>query len=334
MANEQSRNWFIRVTKSNNTKQGLYEYDFDDLYKSLIDKYGKVIMAVHDKDLENIHCHIILQNASAIRFSTLKKLIPYGDIEKQRGTNKESYEYLFHRDSKSKENEKIEYDETCIKTNVENIEDWLKIEERSRTDLVEFKNAILQGLTRQELIDKFPTQMIRYSNFYNVCRSAKMENDFSNKMRDVKVTYIYGGGGLGKTHLVYEENNFDFSKIYSVDDYSHPFDNYNGEDVLLLDEYRSNLSVTYFLKLLDKYPLRLKARYENKIACYTKVYVVSNVPLTEQYKNCDYSTRYAITRRFHSIKQFTSFGVFKELMSNDGNLIAVDDKTNVDDIFK
>ena len=334
MANEQSRNWFIRVTKSNNTKQGLYDYDFDELYKTLVDKYSKVIMAVHDKDLENIHCHIVLQNTSAVRFSTLKKLIPYGDIEKQRGTNEECYQYVLHKDSKSKENEKIEYDESCIKTNIENLQDWLKVDERSRTDLVEFKNAILLGLSRKELIDQFPTQMIRYSNFYNVCRSAKMESDFSNKTRDIKVTYIYGGGGIGKTHYVYEENEFDYSKVYSVDDYSHPFDNYNGEDVLLLDEYRSNFSITYILKLLDKYPLRLKARYENKIACYTKVYVVSNIPLTEQYKGCDYATRQALMRRFNSIKHFTGFGVYEEMICNNGLLYKIEDNTNTDDIFK
>lgn len=321
MANEQSRNWFIRVTKINNTKQGLYKYDFDELYKTLIDKYSKVIMAIHDKDLDNIHCHIILQNLSAVRFSTLKKLIPYGDIEKQRGTNAECYEYVLHRDSKSQGNEKIVYDESCIKTNIEDLQNWLKIEERSRTDLVEFKNAILAGMSKQDLINNFPSQMIRYSNFYNVCRSAKMEHDFANKLRDVKVTYIYGGGGLGKTYQVYSENDFDYGKVYSVDDYSHPFDNYNGQDVLLLDEYRSNLSISYLLKLLDKYPLRLKARYENKIACYTKVYIVSNIPLSEQYQGCDNDTRLALMRRIHSIKHYTAFNSYKELLNEQLTLV-------------
>ena len=39
------------------------------------------------------------------------------------------------------------------------------------------------------------------------------------------------------------------------------------------------------LNYLDIYPLQLPARFHNKTACYTKVFIVSNVPLCEQYPN-------------------------------------------------
>ena len=152
MASERCRNWFIRLTKTNNTKQGLYEYDFNDVYKTLCDKYDKVIMALHDKDIDNIHCHIILQNQNQITFKTLKNLLPYGDIEQQRGSNEECYKYIQHIDEKSKETEKDVYDESCIQTNIEDIQGWLKIKQGQRTDLLDFKNAVLSGATYEDLL--------------------------------------------------------------------------------------------------------------------------------------------------------------------------------------
>ena len=328
-----NRKWFIRISKVNNTKdKGVFEYYFDEVFKTLSNKYEVVIMAIHDKDSTNIHSHIILQSDNQIRFSTLKKLLPYGDIEPQQGTNEECYNYLFHKDAKSKEQEKDEYNESCLKVKCDNIEDWLKVKEKgARTDIERFKNAILSGMTEQELLEEFPTQMARYSSFYNTCNKIRLANEFGLKLRYLYVTYIYGPAGTGKTYSVFEENGFDFNKVYSIDDYDHPFDNYNGQKVLLLDEYRGNFPVTYFLKLLDKYPLQLKARYSNKQACFDRVYIVSNIPLYKQYENVDFETRQAIMRRIHEIRHYTAFGKFettdllKSKFEHFTDLIPIDD---------
>lgn len=327
MENKQ-RNWFIRVSKTNNTKNGLYEYNFDELYQTLVNKYEKVIMALHDKDESNIHCHIILQNKNQIRFDTLKNLIPYGDIEKQQGSNEECYNYLFHKDDKSKELEKDEYDETCIKTNIEDLESWLKIKKGQRTDIVEFKNAVLGGATYGELLENHLSVLSKNRTFYNDLKTYKQEKEFMTKERKLECTYIYGTAGTGKTYSVYSK--FGYDNVYSVDDYAHPFDEYNGENVLLLDEYRHNFDITYLLKLLDVYPLKLKARYGNKVACYTKVFIISNIPLDEQYQNADELTKSALYRRIHKIIHFIGFNKF-DVLEKEKRLEPI--SINVDDIF-
>lgn len=323
-----NRKWFIRISQTNNTKdKGLFKYDFSEVFKILSEKYDLVIMAVHDKDNSNIHSHIILQSENQIRFSTLKKILPYGDIEVQQGTNQECYNYLFHKDEKSKEQEKDEYDESCLKVKCDNLEEWLKIKEKgARTDIERFKNAILNGMSEKELLEEFPTQMARYSNFYQTCNKIRLANEFAMRLRQLKVIYIYGTAGTGKTYSVYAENNFKYEDIYSVDDYEHPFDNYNGQKILLLDEYRANFSITYFLKLIDKYPLQLKARYANKQACFDTVYVISNIPLSSQYDYCDLETRNALYRRFSEIRKFTSYGKVEISKNYFGiSMIEVDD---------
>lgn len=329
MAIDKQRNWFIRVSKINNTKdKGIYEYDFDELYNTLVNKYEKVVMALHNKDTSNIHCHIILQNKNQIRFETLKKLIPYGDIEKQQGSNAECYNYLFHKDEKSKEKEKDEYDESCIKTNIEDIDSWLKVTRGQRTDLVAFKDAVLGGATFDELLEEHTIALANHLNFYNNLKNRKLEKDFMTKERDVECVYIYGSPGTGKTYSVFSQYGFD--TVYSIDDYLHPFDEYESQNVLLLDEYRHNFDITYLLKLLDRYPLKLRARYGNKVACYTKVYIISNIPLDEQYKNADDSTRSALYRRIHKVIHYTGFNEF-DVLEKDKKFTQT--SLNVDDIF-
>ena len=134
------RRWFIRLTKENNVHKvdengnyikdendneifEKYEYDYQALYEKLIMKYERVLYIVHDKDPNNIHAHFCIQDSSQIRFDTLKNIMPYGQIVKQRGTNKEVVDYFLHIDEKSKEENKDVYEESQIITNIsENLE--------------------------------------------------------------------------------------------------------------------------------------------------------------------------------------------------------------------
>lgn len=86
-----SRKWFIRLTKENNTKdKGVFTYDFSEIYEELIKKYERVAMCIEiGTATEKEHAHILLQNLNGIRFSALKSIMPYGDIDKQRGSAQE-----------------------------------------------------------------------------------------------------------------------------------------------------------------------------------------------------------------------------------------------------
>lgn len=39
------------------------------------------------------------------------------------------------------------------------------------------------------------------------------------------------------------------------------------------------------LNYLDIYPITLPARYNDRTACYTKVYITRNIPLEQQYRD-------------------------------------------------
>lgn len=73
----------------------------------------------------------------------------------------------------------------------------------------------------------------------------------------------------------------------------------------MLVEYRGQFLIHAILNYLDGYPLELPCRYANRVACYTAVYVVSNVDLWEQYLKQP-ATWAAFLRRIHRVVKFFS----------------------------
>jgi hypothetical protein len=279
-----NRRYFIRLSLTNDTENGLYTYDFSGLYDTLISKYDRVLLVAHDKDKDNIHVHICLQNDNPIRFDTLKNLMPYGQITPQRGTNSEVYDYLLHRDKKSIDEGKTAYNPEDVKTNV-NIEEWLKVSPGIRSDLDVLVEAIKDGASYDDCLDQYPNTVAKYMQFTKEYILRNKREQFGQSLRkELEVVYIYGNPGVGKTRTVYDKHTF--REIHRISDYDHSglWDSYLDQDVLLLDEFTSQFKLTYLLQLLDIYPMELQARYVNKQACFTKVYIISNLPLEDQYQ--------------------------------------------------
>ena len=78
---------------------------------------------------------------------------------------------------------------------------------------------------------------------------------------------------------------YGYSNVFRVTDYEHPFDGYKGQDVIVFEEFRSSLRIGDMLNYLDGYPVELRCRYSNKQACFTKVYIISNISLRDQYRD-------------------------------------------------
>ena len=97
---------------------------------------------------------------------------------------------------------------------------------------------------------------------------------------------------------------YGYVKVYRITDYKHPFDSYHGQDVIVFEEFRNSLPIDNMLNYLDGYPLELPARYMNRIACFTKVYIISNWNFEEQYTAIQhkyYETWNAFVRRIDKI---------------------------------
>lgn len=249
------------------------------------------------------HTHIYAVFTSRVRLKKVKKSFPPAHIEIAHGTAKDNVEYI-KKSGRWKDTEKAE---TQIPSTYEEWGDYPTQAGRNQ-DLELLYQMINDGLSTAEII--------QYNNDYlpNIDLIAKARQMLiieKNKgvRLDLRVIYVYGATGTGKTRGIVEMHGTD---LYRVTDYSHPFDGYNYNQVICFDEFHSQLSLPCMLDYLDIYPTELPSRYSNKFACYTTVYIVSNLPLEEQYKdhqtNGDPNAYKAWLRRIHEVWHYSEDG--------------------------
>ena len=228
------------------------------------------------------HTHLYLYSPNAILFSTLQQRFMGAHIEAAKGSHRENRDYI------RKEGRWL--DDAKHETNLpETFEESGALPiERDKRELVssEILSLIQSGSSNAEILVQYPSAMNRLQHI-EAARQTLLEECYSNQWRDLEVTYLWGKTGVGKTRSIMEK--YGYSRVYRVTNYDHPFDDYKGQDVILFEEFRSSLPIQDMLKYLDGYPLMLPCRYSNKAACFTKVYLVSNIPLSAQYPNVQVS---------------------------------------------
>lgn len=162
---------------------------------------------------------------------------------------------------------------------------------------------IENGASDLEIMRKYPAHFARCRSGIHAIRT-ELAFEKVNTFREVKVTYLWGGTGTGKTRGVLEGVTAHPSEVYRVTDYKHPFDNYRGQRIILFEEFRSSLKCEQMLNYLDGYYCELPCRYANKVAQWEEVFICTNIPLNEQYVNVQNNqpeTWNALKRRIHEV---------------------------------
>lgn len=259
-------------------------------------------------EIANIHhTHVYIYFGSPIRFSTLKNHFPEAHIEKAYGTSNENRDYVF-KDGKWVNDRKKE-------TNLSDThEEWGDLpEERqgARNDCVELYELIQAGKSNYEIIEEKPDFISQIERIDKV-RQIVQEEAYKEIFRNLNVSYLYGDTGSGKTRSIMERQGY--TNVYRVTNYKHPFDQYKGQDTIAFEEFQSSLPINQMLIYLDGYPIALPCRYSDKIACYTNVYILSNIDLRSQYVDIqrdNSETWKAFLRRINTVKVFRN-GTVKE----------------------
>ncbi|MFW6046898.1 MAG: replication protein [Candidatus Woesearchaeota archaeon] len=215
------------------------------------------------------HYQIYIEYKNSIRFTTLKKHFPTAHIEKRQGTKEQAREYC------SKEESRIEEP-------VE-IGEFISTQQGKRTDLDNALEVLLEGGTPTDIRKQFPKVYLKFRQHIHMFYQDHMSDKYSKEWRDLKVYYLAGETGIGKTRHVMEK--YGYENVYRVTNYKHPFDGYENQKVIIFEEFRSQLKMEDMLNYLDGYPLKLPARYNDKWACFDTVYICSNWRFREQYQN-------------------------------------------------
>lgn len=295
------RKWQLTI---NNPLENGYTHE---KLKEILNKFkGCIYYCISDeKGLkeETYHTHLYFVCKSAVKFSVIKER--FGNqphIEMCKGTSAENRDYVFKTGkwlNTSKE-------ETRIEGTQEEFGECPLERQGARNDLQDLYDMIKQGMSDYEIMEEMPEIIFNLDKLER-CRQTVIQAKCENQWRDLEVNYIWGDTGAGKTRSVMEK--YGYSNVFRVTDYLHPFDGYRGQDVIIFEEFRSCIKIKDMLKYLEGYPLELPCRYTNKFACYTKVYIITNISIGQQYPSvqCDeYETFRAFLRRIHNVYHFIS----------------------------
>lgn len=303
MADTQSRKY--QLTVNNPADKGL---DHETLKRILGQLKSCVYWVMADEiglGTQTPHTHIFAAMKNPLRFSTIRKRFPGVHIEQAHGTAQENRDYV----AKSGKWANDPKADTSVPGT---FEEWGEMPEEpgqgARTDIAEIYRQIDEGMSNAEIMAANPDTAMHIGKMDKI-RQDILEARYRDQWRDLDVTYIWGPTATGKTRGVMEKHGY--GDTYRVTDYEHPFDRYNQENTLCLDEFRSSLPIGDMLEYLDGYPLSLPARYANRQACYETVYLISNIDLSEQYPNVQANepeTWKAFLRRIHHVVEYRANG--------------------------
>lgn len=298
-----SRKWLLTI---NNPKEHGYSHDY--IKKTLAEWKGVVYWCMCDEvgGKNNVyHTHLFIMGNNGILFSTVKKKFPKAHIDYCRGLAQENRDYV-RKEGKYKGSIK---EETNMRDTFEEMGDCPVERPGQRNDLTDLYDMIKAGMDNYDILESDAAYMLQLDKI-DRCRQIVKEKEFRNKFRSLEVEYWSGKTDSRKTRTVMERYGYD--NVYRVTSYRYPFDGYRGQDVLVFEEFRDSIPITEMLTLLDGYPLDLPCRYNNRTACYTRVYILSNTDLADQYRMeqlCSRETWNAFLRRIHAVKIFGENGI-------------------------
>jgi hypothetical protein len=287
-----ARAWMLTIRESDGEQQEL---------EQKLERYTAYVGQLEEGTKTGYrHWQLYLENENPIRFSALKSLFPTAHIEMRRGTAAQCVAYC------SKEESRVgaQISKGIIDT---------ETTQGQRTDLEEMRERIVNGERASDLIFS-DSRAMRHSAMLMQLQNMVDEREFGSRPREVQAHYIWGKTGVGKTSAIYESHGWDARVLYQISDYSarsNPWDGYSAHDVVVFDEFSSQWRIEMMLRLLDRYPFTLPARYSNRAAAWSTVYLLSNESFQQQYREENPEKRRAFRRRFASIGEMKADGTIE-----------------------
>jgi len=296
--NSQVRSW---VGTWNNPSMSDEEFEkfLKELYSQTTIQYA-IFQREKGEQNGTIHFQFFISFRNAKRFAWLKKHLPYGCHFKPMRTTK-----TLCRNYCSKEDTRV--------SGPYEIGEF--VEESARTDLARSIKMLSSGGSMKDISETFESSYVMHRNKLKDYQKDLLEWKYGNVGRNVEVIFVYGPPRTGKTTWVYSQVGNDPDKLFVIDNYGkYLFSGYVEQKSILFDEFTGQVKpITYMNKLLEPRPMRLRCLGGVTPACYDKVYIVSNYPLSQVYKEEQEELKEsydAFCARINKVIHFTDFNKF------------------------
>lgn len=203
------------------------------------------------------HIQGYVQLKKRTSLSALKKRWPRAHLEVARGKPEQNVEYC------SKEGQSHEHGE-CLKG------------AGRRSDLDDIKALIDSGCKTDDIRERHFGSFIRYR------KSIESDIEFKRKDRSwvTELEIIFGETGVGKSKYCFE--NYPDAYWKSRGEW---WDGYEGQEVVIIDEFYGWLPFDLLLRLADRYPLRVPVKGGFRKFVAKKIIITSNTGHREWYSH-------------------------------------------------
>lgn len=277
------RKWFFTLWNT--------EFNFNELYED----YGDVIQFLagqleKGEKTGRLHFQGCIHLKDKHRMSYVRRLFNMGKGEKsgklepQKGTNKQVLDYV-HK-IRTSIGKKFIFGEPS--------------KQGKRTDIRQIMKLITDGASELEVFDSFPSQSMYMARGIQKYRELINQEKFS-KFRELDIHFLSGPTGCGKTRKAYDIHGYSPYKIFKINcnDLDGFWNGYNGQQVVVFDEFSNQIKITKLLEILDGYPFMVNIKGGFVPAQFTKVYITSNLKKDEIYPNAKPEHKKALDRRIN-----------------------------------
>lgn len=302
MVNMKCRDWcFTSFDVSNYEKWMNEEFNLGSKCKYCV--YQKEICP----DSGKVHIQGYIEFKNTISMSNLKKILDSNElhVEKRKGKDFEARDYCMK-------------EESGIEGSIIEINEFVANAQGFRSDLVEIYKLLKEGKDDFFIQEMYPGTYMRYYKGINRMR-ANLWSRKCGSYRDVNVEVNIGEAGSGKTRSVYDK--YGCENVYRLRKSNNDniwFDDYNGQKVLLIDDFYGWIKYSQLLELLDGYVLQLDCKGSHTYGIWEKVVITSNKNIDEWYKQ---GLSKAIARRVNVVNMFEAGSVDKEDFTIPVNII-------------
>ena len=190
--------------------------------------------------------------------------------------------------------------------NVQVVADHCDLVQGQRTDLDEFRDAILSGAIALELYMEFPQMMAKYRHFYRDLRQLYLKRrDYPgggkrNRRREVDLQIHWGVAGAGKSEVAAVAGAFGLdlaSKGW--------FDGYDDEEVVVIEEFDwQKFDIDDVKQLFDVNPHRLNIKQGGAQCNFHTIYLTANNDPSGWWPNASEADREAFMGRVSEVHYY------------------------------
>lgn len=230
-------------------------------------KYTCYAPEVGKEGTHHIQGYVLFKNQK--RLPEVKKILARAHLEPRRGNHEQAVQYIKGPHNNKPKNAQFE-------------ERGDHPAQGKRNDLLELHAEVRKGRSRDDMLDDTSLVEVRakYPRYERELREDVAKR-IARQMQDDGiipiVTVLWGPTGTGKTRYVFDRHpTKDVSKHVS----RKPmwWDGYDGQSIILLDEYDGQLDFRELLQLLDRYTFHMPIKGGFTWRRCTHIYITANTP--------------------------------------------------------